>query len=93
MTIDSQDRLWVAQWGGSRVCCYDPASGCKLDEILFPVEQVSSCTFGGSALNDLYVTTALNTLSAEALQRQPDAGALYRVRTQACGRIADRYRG
>jgi len=93
MTIDRQDRLWVAQWGGSRVCCYDPVNGSKVSEIFFPVEQVSSCAFGGPDLKDLYVTTARNTLSDEALRRQPEAGALYRVRTDASGFISDRFGG
>ncbi|MEA4889548.1 MAG: SMP-30/gluconolactonase/LRE family protein [Clostridiaceae bacterium] len=93
MTIDSEGRLWVAHWGGSRICVYDPRSGKKLDEIIFPVEQVSSCTFGGKNLNDLYVTTAWNTLSDAARAEQPQAGALYRVRTAAQGFPADRYAG
>lgn len=93
MTIDRQGRLWVAQWGGSRVCCYDPDNGSKVSEILFPVEQVSSCAFGGPDLKDLYVTTACNTLSEEALRRQPEAGALYRVRTDTSGFISDRFGG
>ena len=25
--LDSEGNLWVAQWGGSRVCAYDPADG------------------------------------------------------------------
>ena len=93
MTIDVQGRLWVAQWGGSRICCYDPASGAKIEEIRFPVEQVSSCTFGGRNLDELYVTTAWNTLSASARLAQPQAGGLYRVKTAARGFTADRYRG
>ncbi|MDW7658815.1 MAG: SMP-30/gluconolactonase/LRE family protein [Bacillota bacterium] len=93
MTIDRQGRLWVAQWGGSRVCCYDPENGGKVSEVLFPVEQVSSCAFGGPDLGDLYVTTARNTLSEESLQRQPEAGALYRVRTDTSGFISDRFGG
>ena len=93
MTIDIQGRLWVAQWGGSRVCCYDPQNGSKVNEVLFPVEQVSSCTFGGPDLSDLYVTTASNGLSEESLRRQPAAGALYRVKTDTVGFIANRFFG
>lgn len=93
MTIDRRGYLWVAQWGGSRVCCYDPQNGRKITEILFPVEQVSSCTFGGPDLSDLYVTSAREDLPAEALRRQPEAGALYRVRTKTAGSVADRFGG
>jgi sugar lactone lactonase YvrE len=93
MTIDRQGRLWVAQWGSSRVFCYDPESGRKITEIHFPVEQVSSCAFGGPDLNELYVTTARIGLSEESLRRQPQAGALYRVKTDTAGFISDRFGG
>lgn len=93
MTIDREGNLWVAQWGGGRVSCFNPRTGKRLDQILFPVSQVSSCTFGGPDLGDLYVTTAWNTLPDEARRQQPEAGALYRVRTQTSGFPADRFRG
>lgn len=91
MTLDTEGLIWVAQWGGSRVCCYDPKTGKKKEEILFPVEQVSCCVFGGRNLDELYVTTAWNTLSPEARQKQPEAGALYRVKTSAQGRPPYRF--
>ncbi len=93
MSIDVQGRLWVAQWGGSRVACYDPENGAKVTEVLFPVEQVSSCAFGGPDLDELYVTTAWNNLPDAARRKQPQAGALYRVKTETRGYPADRFLG
>lgn len=93
MTIDEQGRLWVAQWGGGRICCYDPRTGQKVNEVFLPVEQVSSCTFGGPHLSDLFVTTARQGLSEEMLEKQPDAGALFCIRTKTHGFPTDRYPG
>jgi sugar lactone lactonase YvrE len=30
--LDSEGNLWIAQWGGSRVCAYDPADGSVIAE-------------------------------------------------------------
>jgi sugar lactone lactonase YvrE len=77
MTIDAEGMLWVAFWGGWRVGRYDPRTGQLLHRIGMPVGQVTSCTFGGPELRDLYITTARTGLSGEALQEQPLAGALF----------------
>ena len=36
MTIDSNDNLWVAQWGGSGVYCYSPYTGELLMKVNVP---------------------------------------------------------
>lgn len=80
MTIDAEGMLWVAHWGGSRVCRWDPRTGRKLGEIRVPAGQVSSCVFGGPGLEDLYITTSRLGLDEAALARQPLAGGLFRAR-------------
>lgn len=84
-TIDGEGMLWVAQWGGWRVCRYDPASGAKLQEIMLPAQCVSCCTFGGKELDELYITTATENFTPEQLQQQPLAGSLFRVKVGVCG--------
>ena len=78
--LDADGNLWVAQWGGSRVVAYDPADGAVLAEVRLPCENVSSCTFGGPGLKDLYITTAKEHLSAEQRAQQPHAGHCFLVR-------------
>jgi hypothetical protein len=115
--LDSDGNLWIAQWGGSRVCAYDPADGSVVAEasaraacarpwparalhhtarrrrcrrrrppppcilqVQLPCENVSSCTFGGPGLKDLYITTAKEHLSAEQRAQQPLAGHCFLVR-------------
>lgn len=60
MTIDRNDHLWVACWGGSRVVCLDSLSGELVATVSVPVPHVTSCTFGGKDLNTLYITTAMD---------------------------------
>ena len=83
MTIDSEDNLWIAHWGGWQVSRWDPATGKKLLKIPVPVHQVTCCTFGGDSLQDLYITTARVHLDAEAFRDQPMAGSLFVIRN--CG--------
>jgi sugar lactone lactonase YvrE len=83
MTIDSEGMLWIAHWDGWQVTRWNPDTGEKLSSISLPVAQVTSCTFGGDQLQDLYITSAKAGLAEEQLQQQPLAGALFVVRN--CG--------
>jgi D-xylonolactonase len=55
---------------------YNP-QGIEDRRIRFPALEVSSVTFGGDDLMDIYVTTAGGNMKAE---KGPDAGALFRLR-------------
>jgi len=80
MTIDTEGMLWIALWGGWKVARWNPHTGEKLTEIKLPVSQVTSCTFGGKDLNDLYITSAKVNLDADSLANQPYAGCLFVVK-------------
>jgi len=60
MTIDSDDRLWVAFCHGACVACYDPATGEEVRRVEIPALETTSCAFGGPELADLYVTTGIH---------------------------------
>lgn len=77
MTIDSDDNLWVAQWGGSGVYCYNPYTGELLEKVEVPAPNVASCAFGGENLDELYITTARAGLNKEQLQKYPLSGSLF----------------
>ena len=57
MTVDSEGCLWIAFWDGWCIRRFSPSGRC-LRTIRLPVEQPSSCAFGGPALDRLYVTSA-----------------------------------
>ncbi len=77
MTIDTEDKLWIAHWGGWQVARWDPQTGQKLLGLRLPAANITSCTFGGAGLTDLYVTSARKGLGPAALGEQPLAGALF----------------
>ena len=77
MTIDDEGMLWVAHWNGWQVSRWNPKTGEKIFTLPLPVASVTSCTFGGEDLRDLYITTARKDLSPDDLDRQPLAGCLF----------------
>lgn len=83
MTVDTDGCLWSARWGGWKVIRYD-SQGKKMGEIALPVEQPSSCVFGGPNFETLYVTSAWEDLSPEARAAQRMAGDLFCI--HGCGR-------
>lgn len=93
MTIDSEGMLWVAHWGGAQVSRWNPASGEQLGHISVPATQVTSCCFGGAALDELYITTARTGLSDAQLADQPLAGGIFRARPGVVGTAMTRYGG
>jgi sugar lactone lactonase YvrE len=93
MTIDSDGMLWVAQWDGHKVSRWDPHSGERLEEIPLPAARVTSCTFGGEQLDELYITTARNGLSEDALAETPHAGGLFKIKTNVRGTVNHAFNG
>jgi sugar lactone lactonase YvrE len=85
MTIDEEGMLWVALWDGYRVCRWNPHTGELLQTISIPAAKVSACTFGGRNLDELYITTARENMSAEQLEKEPMAGSVYRVKLDVRG--------
>jgi sugar lactone lactonase YvrE len=74
LTVDAQGGVWVALWGGGAVHHYS-ASG-ELDEVVeVAATSVTACTFGGEALDELYITTSKNNDDGN-----PAAGALFHYR-------------
>ncbi|MFC3088177.1 SMP-30/gluconolactonase/LRE family protein [Tabrizicola soli] len=75
--IDAEGRFWNAQWGAGRVACYTP-DGRFLQAVETPDAAQSSCpAFGGPDLSTLFVTTALENMSAEARARHPASGQVF----------------
>lgn len=94
MTIDQEGMLWIALWGGWKIARWNPYTGEKLAEINLPVSQVTSCTFGGADLNDLYITSAKIGLTGDKLTSQPLAGSLFVIKNMPVGGLVhDRWNG
>jgi sugar lactone lactonase YvrE len=74
-TVDAEGFIWCAAYDGWRLIRYAP-DGSIERTIDLPVQNPTSCAFGGPDLGILYVTTASQRLSVEQLAGQPLAGAL-----------------
>ncbi len=82
--VDSDGGLWNVRYGAGCVVRFTPDGRC--DRIIkVPVSQVTACTFGSDDLRTLFITSARQRMSAEALNSEPDAGALFAVETDMRG--------
>ena len=91
MTIDTEDNLWVALYAGSKVIRIDPVAGEMMYEIHLPVPKVTSCTFGGKDLDELYITTCREHMTDEDIKEAPLSGSLFKAKLPFKGLPADRY--
>jgi D-xylonolactonase len=92
MTVDAQDHVWIAFWDG---WCLRRLSrtGEIVAEIALPVQRPTCPVFGGTAMDQLFVTSATTGLSAEQRQRQPFAGGLLRLEPGVFGRRSELFAG
>lgn len=78
LTVDADGGVWIAMARGGAVRRYT-ADG-RLDHVVgLPVPLVTSVTFGGTDLTDLYVTTSRAGLNQADLAAAPQAGAVFCV--------------
>ncbi|MCP4381902.1 MAG: SMP-30/gluconolactonase/LRE family protein [Hyphomicrobiales bacterium] len=83
--VDSDGYLWNARYGGGCVVRVD-ADG-KVDRVLeVPVDNVTTCTFGGPDLRTLYITTAAGGANPRY------AGSLFAWRADVPGLPENRFR-
>ena len=83
LTIDSDDNIWVAIWGGNRIEKHDGRTGELLAEITVPAKQTSSCCFCGDDMKTLFITSAGVGLDGEY------DGCLFTCRVNAQGVAPD----
>jgi sugar lactone lactonase YvrE len=74
MTIDTEDKIWVALCHGGCVVRFDPKTGEKLQQVDIPAVETTACAFGGPKLDRLFVTTGIKKDLDE-----PDAGKIFVV--------------
>jgi sugar lactone lactonase YvrE len=78
LTVDADGGVWIAMARAGAVRRYAPDG--RLDHVLeLPVPKVTSVTFGGPDLADLYVTTSRDGMTAADLADYPQSGAVFWV--------------
>ena len=75
LTVDAEGFIWCALWDGHSLVRYAP-NGKEERRFTFPAKKVSSVTFGGHDLTDIYVTTAGGGNKSE---EGSGAGALFHL--------------
>jgi sugar lactone lactonase YvrE len=81
LTVDEEGGVWVALYGGGAVRRYTPEG--VLDEVIeVPAKQVTACTFGGSGLDQLFITTSREDLKPG---EDPLAGSLFQTAVGVAG--------
>jgi len=84
LTVDADGGVWVAVWGGGAVLRYDP--GGRMRQVIeLPAVNVTSCAFGGAALDRLYITSAAGPGAS--------AGALFACEPGVTGQPSHPFRG
>jgi sugar lactone lactonase YvrE len=89
LTVDSQGGVWVALSRGAAVRRYTPEG--RLDEVVeVPVRKVTACTFGGTALDELIITTSKEGLEPGV---DPLAGSLFNALPGVSGQPVREFAG
>jgi sugar lactone lactonase YvrE len=89
LAVDEDGCIWIALWEGGAVRRYSPAG--TLEGIVnVPVARVTKPAFGGAALDELYITTAMPD-APDA--KQPHAGGIFLADPGVHGLPANAYAG
>lgn len=81
---DAEGFFWSAQWGSACLSRYTPKG--KLDQkIIFPTDHITCPAFGGKKLQTLFATSALDGLTKEKKEKQPNAGNTFMINTEIKG--------
>ena len=78
LAVDLDGCVWCAHWDGWGVSRFSP-NGDFLQFFELPIPRVTSCAFGGSDYEQLYITTASWGLSSAQMQESPLSGSLFVV--------------
>jgi sugar lactone lactonase YvrE len=84
MTMDADDHLWVAVWGGGCVLRFSP-DGRLVGRVDVPAPHTTCPAFAGSDLDTLVITTATEHLTPAQLERYPLSGRLFTAKTGVRG--------
>lgn len=90
IALDVEGCLWVACYGGARVCRFTPDG--RLDRVVrLPASCVTSVAFAGPDLDELYITTARTDLDSAGLAAEAHAGDLFVVDPGVAGILPARF--
>jgi len=83
-SIDSEGCVWISLYAGWEAQRYSPA-GKLLDQVRFPVANITKIALGGDDLRTAYATTARQMLNPDQIAKQPQIGDLFEFRVDIPG--------
>lgn len=93
LTVDAEGGVWVALYGGGKVHRYTPEGHLDTVVVIPGAMHVTSPGFGGSRLDRLFVTTALENLTEAERAGQPNAGGVLAVDPGVTGQATASFSG
>lgn len=82
--MDAEGYLWNCRWGGSCVVRFSPDG--RVDQVIeMPATNITSCAFGGSGNNVLFVTSARSGLDTNQLADNPLEGSIFAINSPVTG--------
>ena len=78
LTVDEHGCLWMAVWDAWCLVRFSP-EGQEMQRVRLPVPRPTSCCFGGSNLDTLFVTSASVRLSQDTLDAAPLSGSVFAI--------------
>ena len=79
MAIDAEGMLWIALWNGNIVSRWNPNTGKMIGQVNVPAHNITSCAFGGSNLDSLFITSARVDMTKDELETYPLSGSVFVV--------------
>jgi D-xylonolactonase len=83
-TVDAEGCIWISLYSGWETRRYSP-DGQLLEQVRFPVSNITKIAFGGPDMRSAFATTARHLLRPDALEQQPLAGGLFRFEPGVTG--------
>ncbi|MFD4960178.1 SMP-30/gluconolactonase/LRE family protein [Microbacterium sp. NPDC058389] len=84
LTVDADDHVWVAVWGGGCVLRFSPY-GALVGRVDVPAPHTTCPVFAGPGLDTLVITTATEHLTPAQLAEHPLSGRVFTARTGVRG--------
>ncbi len=90
--MDAEGYLWNCRVGGGACLVRHAPDGCIDRVIELPCTSPTSCTFGGSDLQTLFVTSSRFGMSPDFLRDHPHEGNIWAVNADVQGKPCHRFR-
>lgn len=87
MTIDKENKLWIALWGGNGVIRFCPKQKKIISNVVVNAKHTSSVVFGGAKMKTIFITSARVGLTLDEIKKNPLEGAIFAFDTDTEGAL------